>query len=335
MDPRLHGKDKPQTFTARCTGFRHGFPETARIMALLAVLFFGTGETSFASESPEITVSADRAEARIGDRINLEVASPARKGVQMIFPERPDETGDFSFISSELIKTGPFREKREGRVYTYSIYRTGTHVIPPVKVLYKTEEDTEWKSIFSRQVSIEVMSVLDPEDASDIRDIRGILNPARRVKTFLAAILILAAIMALLALWIRKRKREAIEASLRARPPHEIAYERLSELRSMKLPEKGLIKEYYIRLSEIVRYYLEGRFFFRAPEMTTEEFLESLRGSPKLKEEHKELLKEFLSHCDMVKFAKYGPTPLEILDSFSSAERLVEQTRALEGDESE
>ena len=318
-----------------CFRAGYGFSEIARITALLAVLFFGTGETSLASEEPEITGLADRVECRIGDRINLEVASPARKGVQLIFPEKPGETGDFSFISSELLRTGPFREKREGRVYTYSIYRTGTHVIPPIKVLYKTGEDNEWKSVLSRQVPIEVMSVLDPEDASDIRDIRGILNPASRIKTLLAAILIPAAAMALLALWTRKRKREAIEAALRARPPDEIAYERLSELRSMKLPEKGLIKEYYIRLSEIVRYYLEGRFFFRAPEMTTEEFLESLREDPELKAEHKQLLREFLSHCDMVKFAKYGPTPLEMLDSFSSAERLVDQTRALEGDESE
>jgi len=328
-------KDALAVTDIRYFGSGHGFLKSIRITALLAGLVLLLGDISIAGDEPEITVFSDSAEARIGDRINLEVASPARKGVQLIFPEKPEETGEFSFISSELLKTGPFGEKREGRVYTYSIYRTGTHVIPPIKVLYKTGEDSEWKSVFSRQVPIEVMSVLDPEDASDIKDIRGILNPAARVKTFLAAILILAAAMVLLALWIRKRKREAVEAALRARPPDEIAYERLSELRAMKLPEKGLVKEYYIRLSEIVRYYLEGRFFFRAPEMTTEEFLESLRGSPKLKEEHKELLREFLSHCDMVKFAKYGPSPLEMLDSFSSAERLVEQTRVLEGDESE
>jgi len=41
-------------------------------------------------------------------------------------------------------------------------------------------------------------------------------------------------------------------------------------------------------------------------------------------------LKDFLSQCDMVKFAKYGPTQLEMLDSFSSAERLVDQTKLVE-----
>jgi hypothetical protein len=35
----------------------------------------------------------------------------------------------------------------------------------------------------------------------------------------------------------------------------------------------------------------------------------------------------------MVKFAKYGPTPLEVLDSFGSAEKLVDQTRPSEQEE--
>ena len=101
----------------------------------------------------------------------------------------------------------------------------------------------------------------------------------------------------------------------------------IQELKGQDLPGKGLIKEYYTRLSDIVRRYLENRFSFRAPEMTTEEFMENIKNSSVLVEEHKELLKEFLSHCDMVKFAKYGPTPIEMLDSFKSAESLVEQTR--------
>jgi hypothetical protein len=61
--------------------------------------------------------------------------------------------------------------------------------------------------------------------------------------------------------------------------------------------------------------------------MTTEEFLEAVKGSSELEQEHKEILKDFLSRCDMVKFAKYGPTPIEILDAFKAAERLIEQTR--------
>ena len=286
----------------------------------------------YGTDEPEITVLADRSDMRIGDRINLEISSPVRKGVEIIFPEKPEHSGDFSFISAEPLKRGFLKEKREGKVYSYSIYNTGSHVIPPIKVLYKNAGEDEWKSVFTRQIAVEVASLLDDE-SQDIRDIRGVFRRGKRLKPIIAAFFIALGIIGALIFWIRKRRKAAVEAASRIRPADEIAYEKLRELKQMKLPEKGMVKEYYIRLSEIVRYYLEGRFSFRAPEMTTEEFLESLKFSPELKVEHKQLLREFLSHCDMVKFAKYGPTPLEVLDSFGSAEKLVDQTRPLEQEE--
>jgi hypothetical protein len=105
------------------------------------------------------------------------------------------------------------------------------------------------------------------------------------------------------------------------------------ELRAMDLPGKGRIKEYYFRLSDIVRRYLENRFSYRAPEMTTEEFLSAIKDSKEFSNELRGLLKEFLSHCDMVKFAKYGPTPIEILDSFKAAENLIDRTKLTEEEE--
>jgi len=295
-------------------------------------LIFAAGLLAQKTDIPEIAVVADKNEMRVGDRIKLEVFSLPKKGTEFIFPEKPEYTGEFSFISSDPIKPGFMREKREGRIYTYTTYSTGTHVIPPVKVLYSNEAREGWESIMSPQVPVEVLSLLDA-DAADIRDIRGIVTRAKRFWSITALALSALAVIFGAFLWARKRKRKAMEAASRVRPADEVAYEKLMELRAMRLPEKGMVKEYYVRLSEIVRYYLEGRFSFRAPEMTTEEFLESLRESPVLRSEHKHLLREFLSHCDMVKFAKYGPTPLEMLDSFSSAEKLVDQTRRREGDE--
>jgi hypothetical protein len=65
----------------------------------------------------------------------------------------------------------------------------------------------------------------------------------------------------------------------------------------------------------------------KAPEMTTEEFLSFLRNSDKLQTGHKELLRQFLNHCDMVKFARYAPAQNEIDESFRSAKRLIDESR--------
>jgi len=140
------------------------------------------------------------------------------------------------------------------------------------------------------------------------------------------AILIGAGITA----YILLRGREREVPQIPPRPAHEIAYEQLKELKRMDLPGQGRIKEYYTILSDIIRHYLENRFLLRAPEMTTEEFIQEAGRSPKIGAEQKKLLKEFLSHCDMVKFAKYGPTLLEMLDSYREAENFIDQTRLVE-----
>ena len=64
-----------------------------------------------------------------------------------------------------------------------------------------------------------------------------------------------------------------------------------------------------------------------APERTTEEFLTEMAITGKLEEKHKQLIRNFLEHCDLVKYAKYGPDNQEIEDTFNSAKTLVDETR--------
>lgn len=282
----------------------------------------------------EVTSSVDREEVHIGDRINLEVTSPKIKDLDVIFPDEPKNMGEFSLLGSSPIKTGWGSSERIGRSYIISIYTTGTHVIPPVEVEYKTTEETAWNIALSPQVPIEVKSLLTGDD-TNIHDIKGLISLGSGFGKFLFILFILALIAGAVYLFFKLRKRIEEERERRRLSPDEVAYKQLMELKTEDLPGKGMIKEYYSRLSDIARHYLEGRFAFRAPEMTTEEFLASLKGSPLLEDEHKKLLAEFLSHCDMVKFAKYGPTPLEIVDSFSSCEKLIDQTRKIPEEEEE
>ncbi|MEA3306109.1 MAG: hypothetical protein U9R52_04770, partial [Candidatus Omnitrophota bacterium] len=118
------------------------------------------------------------------------------------------------------------------------------------------------------------------------------------------------------------------EKAVLSRPAHRLAYEALRELEKKNYIKQGKIKKYYIELSDIARHYLENRFNIKAPEMTTEEFLLKAKEAKELGSEHKNLLKGFLSHCDSVKFAKYGPSEKEISSSFESAKILIDQTKS-------
>ena len=91
----------------------------------------------------------------------------------------------------------------------------------------------------------------------------------------------------------------------------------------------GQPREFCIAVSDTIRWYLEGRFDFHAPERTTEEFLYELQGTNLLTPDQKGSLGEFLKRCDLVKFAKYEPGPPELHDLHDSALRLVEETEPI------
>ena len=164
--------------------------------------------------------------------------------------------------------------------------------------------------------------------ASDIQDIEGPVNLRRKwpIYTIIISVVVFLLIIGLLVYFLRKKKKKKADISLR-RPAHELAYEMLENLKKKNLIKQHKIKQYYFELSLIVRHYLENRFDITAPEMTTEEFLLKIKGSKELFSIHREPLKAFLSHCDMVKFAKYGPNDSEIDLSFQSAKKLVDQTK--------
>jgi hypothetical protein len=88
----------------------------------------------------------------------------------------------------------------------------------------------------------------------------------------------------------------------------------------------GQAREFCIAVSDTVRWYLEERFEFRAPERTTEEFLIELQATNLLTPDRKQSLSEFLQRCDLVKFARYEPGRPELQDLHAAAVRLVEET---------
>ena len=90
----------------------------------------------------------------------------------------------------------------------------------------------------------------------------------------------------------------------------------------------GRIKEFYERISGILRYYIEDRYDLHAPERTTEEFLFELQATDVLAAADKKVLEEFLTHCDLVKFARHAPTTEQIQRTFDLVKDFVERTRS-------
>lgn len=138
-----------------------------------------------------------------------------------------------------------------------------------------------------------------------------------------------ALIIAVLAFFGKKlllRFRSALKKPVVQKAAWEIALEEIRALKIDDLPSKGEVKEYYVRLSGIVRHYLERRFSLSAPEMTTEEFVIHVRASLTLNDQQKNTLKDFLTISDRVKFARGQSSPEEMSGALDVAERLVRET---------
>jgi hypothetical protein len=185
-------------------------------------------------------------------------------------------------------------------------------------------------TLATEPIDIEVTSLLgaDRENLTiaDIEDVVDMPKPPsyRPLWTLGGCVGIAAVIIA----WLYLRRRRIQELVRIFKPAHEIAYARLKALVKDDLVAAGKVKEFYERISDILRHYIEHRFDLRAPERTTEEFLAELALADVLGGTDKKMLEEFLTHCDLVKFAKHDPTRQQIQRTFDLVAEFIEKTKS-------
>jgi hypothetical protein len=137
---------------------------------------------------------------------------------------------------------------------------------------------------------------------------------------------VLAALVLLATMFFRRRARPGMADAVPLQP-HAKAMRELARLRSAPRRTPAEIDAFYVAVSSVLRTYLEERFGLRAPERTTEEFLQELDGSAVLAGRQQEL-RAFLGQCDLVKFAAQVPGEPVHLETLGTAERFVAATRA-------
>lgn len=157
--------------------------------------------------------------------------------------------------------------------------------------------------------------------SEDIRDIRG---PKHIPSPWLWPLWLAggAGLGALVYAAWRWNRRRAFAAALL---PYEIALAKLEEARALMQPENA--REFSITVSEIVRQYIELRFEVWAARRTTEEFLHDLIDPSDVSlANHRNLLADFLRHCDLAKFARWILSVEKMETMLQSAHNFVLET---------
>ena len=293
------------------------------------------GKTVTQTAGPlRIELSADRAAIGLADRLQLTLTVEAPAGTEVTLPEAAKELG--AFAVRRQTPSGPTaidpQTQRWQQAYILDAGATGEQVIPPLALSFREANaapDAAPTAVQTEPLAITVTSVL-PQDA-DVQAPRDIAPPVELVPPLLppwpwiaAALLGLAGIAGLLWWWRHRARRPAPPPP--PRPAHALALEALQRLQRDNLMEQQAIEAFYVRLSFILRQYIEWRFGLRAPEQTTEEFLAAALASGGLVAAHQQLLSSFLQQCDLVKFARHEPTRGDMQQAFDSAKAFVEQT---------
>jgi hypothetical protein len=275
-------------------------------------------------------------EPRLSDLVEMDVRVESQPGVEVKAPAFGQAVGDF------LVRDYTERpaEGSTGRVrlfhYQLEPAHAGKHLIRSVGVEFADKRPSSEGTGKPALIETEPLEINVTSEfgggAPSLANLEPMMppQPVSRTFTFVWPIALAAAgLLGGLVVLLHRRKRRTAEP--RRLTPDEIAHAALAQLLTENLPARGLTKEFYLRLTSIVRQYVEDTTGIRAPEQTTEEFLRDMRAHAVFSVERSTRLAEFLEAADLVKYAGQQPELGQIDQASSRAQEFVNYAPASVG----
>ena len=279
-----------------------------------------------------VHIRVDKSKITIADTIWLELETAISPGYDVNMPKVDKVLESFGIVDWQGLGSRFDANNNVVSVYRYRLepFLSGKFAIPAFTFEFHDVNGRENKTyqLETEPVDIEVTSLLGEQRGKlAIADIENVVDiPAKTIFWWLLPSAVIVGVIVAMLLYFREKKTRATIRIFK--PPHEIAYARLQSLIQKDLVKAGKVKEFYEGVSDILRHYIEDRFEMKAPERTTEEFLFEIRDAGVLSDADRKALAEFLTHCDLVKFAKHSPTTEQIQHTFDLARNFIEQTKS-------
>lgn len=260
----------------------------------------------------ELKVETNTKNIKIGEQIQYKVSVETPADTPVSFPEGQ------TFSPLEMVKTRAADTLRDGgkyrlvKEYYLTQFDEGKYTIPSQKIRINN------KDYFTDSLLVEVHTVaIDTlkQPLYDIKPIQEVKKPFTSygwILTIIAAVLLLLIVAFVYFVFIRKKKFPFLQTQKKL-PPFDRAIQDLKELQNSKYLIQSQHKEYYTRLTDIVKAYLEEEVHILAKESTTDELLTKInllqeKGKLNLNQETITNLKRVLQTADLVKFAKNKPS---------------------------
>ena len=287
---------------------------------------------TFVAGKLRLDLVVDRIEMTVADRLTLSLSVSAPEDLVVEFPDHDNRLGDFIVIE---FRETPVRIVGDGTVkitedLILEPFLAGTYHIPPIRVAFwkPGENERGRQTLATDEVKVSVRSLLDNNELDDLEPAPPVAQPRERMTLVWAGIggVTVLSVLGALLYWWRGRKKGKRIVVIPSGSPHRRAYQALEKLLADDLLARGEIKAFHVRLSEILRRYIEKRFAVMEPERSIEEFLVEIGNSGLLRTEHRIVLRDFLSRCDQVKFARNQPDDLEIERTVNLCRQFIRET---------
>ena len=290
--------------------------------------------SSALAQQVKVSTSLERDSIWLGDQIKMILVAEYPIGTSISFPQLPDSLGHgvevVSRSTRDSSKMGDgILQMRQS--YLITAFDSGPHPIQSFKFVGRTKVTPDTIRSNSLVLFVKVPPVDLKKGFADIKKPYGAPVTFKEVAPWILGIILLATIIFFLIYAINRRRKNIPLFSLPAKPklpPHVIALSELDKLKEEQLWQHDKVKDYYTRLTDIIRVYLEERFEVPAMEQTTQEILTSFKAEgSELKGALLTGLQRTLETSDFVKFAKYTPLADENHFVLIQAYTLVEATK--------
>ncbi len=271
----------------------------------------------------------------IGDQIVFTIHVEADENVNLQLPQLKDTLSRnievlFPLASDTSLTDG---KRVVDQRYMITSFDAGLQMVPPQPVVYTIGDISD--TALSMPMMIQVFEPV-VDTSQQIKPIKPPINTPVTFREVLPWIavgivgLLLVVLIVILIRRFRQRQQDPEGFSLKPlEPAHVIAFRELDKLKEEKVWELGKVKQYYTRLTQITRHYIERQYGIPAMESTTEEILHSFRKYSTEDILLDEILKELLELADLVKFAKEDPLPVNNQTNLNNAYLFVQKTYPL------
>ena len=279
-----------------------------------------------------VEAKIDSIQMLIGQQVHVTVTATTPSNAKVVFPSFKSrdtlvagvEVLNISKEEKEKLEQG---QQQISRVYTLTSFDGKLYYLPPFQV------KVDGKMYQSKSLALKVLEVeVDTTNLNQYygpKDVQN--NPflwSDWSTAFWLSVLILLLMAVAYYLYLRLRDNKPIIKSFKIVKrllPHQKAMKEIEQIKADKMVSSENQKEYYTKLTDTLRRYIEERYKFSAMEMTSSEIIERLTqdGDQKSLDE----LRELFTTADLVKFAKYSTLINENDKNLVSAIEFINQTK--------